>query len=477
MLKEARKPSSDPAQEKLRQDKANWNKEVSALINDIIHLKKTMNGWPSKFYQQRTRITEPIPADPATIIGSLVGDFQELAQRGNHIVQEQLTYSKNRRQKQPKQLNLPHTEQQPAPPQAEPAKPQPDLSKQLSLPLSAELEMKYGLISEGSNPITRFFTKMITPTRGSSQEAGVRRLRMSLLTAAAKTYKELSKLQAAAVGSSKESSTAAHKQMQHTWNQWSLVTRGFAAFKMVLPAGTPDAGGPLEGPSLMADERPEDPDRLDVPSVRPPAYNVAEMMALAKSAYADYKRALSRNNFTSDGPLFQNLDALLGRYLSTPAKERAALAQSIVEEHRRIVAQINTKYGTSGNTLNQIADILDAKAKADIPPGVHMPKAASAADQLEAVAQTFLKKWVGKTRHQWMPKETSSQRLQIYSIAGEARKNINQIMDLLEKGMDTVALTPLIQATNAQMTSLRMLVRSVHLSEKPEQASQYMTGF
>jgi hypothetical protein len=65
MIKSARKPSSDPVQEKLRQSKAVWNKEVSIFVNDLIHCKKLMNGWPSKFHMEKSFIKEPIPADPS----------------------------------------------------------------------------------------------------------------------------------------------------------------------------------------------------------------------------------------------------------------------------------------------------------------------------------------------------------------------------------------------------------------------------
>src|SRR4030042_2684905 len=99
MIKTARKPSTDPAQEKLRNDKAAWNKDVSAFVNDIIHLKKLMNGWPSKFYMERSFIKDPMPADPTTIIGSLLSDYQYIAERGNKIVEEQLNYSKTRKKK------------------------------------------------------------------------------------------------------------------------------------------------------------------------------------------------------------------------------------------------------------------------------------------------------------------------------------------------------------------------------------------
>src|ERR1700676_5491360 len=108
MEKTARKSSTDPVQERLRQNKANLNKDISAFVNDLIHLKKLMNGWPSKFFKERSKITSPLPADPATIIGALAGDFQEIVSKGNGIIQEQLNYAKNRRQKQVKPT-LPQT--------------------------------------------------------------------------------------------------------------------------------------------------------------------------------------------------------------------------------------------------------------------------------------------------------------------------------------------------------------------------------
>lgn len=472
MLKQARKPSSDPAQEKLRQDKANWNKEVSSLINDIIHLKKTMNGWPSKFYQQRTRITDPIPADPATIIGSLAGDFQELSQRASSIVQEQLNYSKNRRQKQVKQPGTP-TPSAPAPSAPEAGAPPaaPSLSQQLAA--SAD---SYQLLAQGSNPVSRFFVKMLTPTRGGSEGARIRRFRMSLLGASAKTYKSLAKLQAAIVGSSKESSTVAHKQMQQTWNDWSLVTRGFSIYKSTMPAQALDQGGDVPAPSLdLPEEKQNELDKLETGTEKTPSspqpFNIPEMMALAKAAILDYKRALTRkvlwDSSSDSSPTLSKINELIGRFTTLPANLKGQWAKSVVDAYRELIVELNQKHGTSGGTLNQVADILDAKAKAAIPPGVHMPKNTS--DQLEVVAQTFLKKWLGKARHQFMPKDTSSYRLEVYKLADSARGTINQIMDLLEKGMDVEALYPLITQVNKEMTSLRLLVRSIHFADKPNE--------
>ena len=145
LAKTARKPSSDPVQEKLRQDKANWNKETSLFINKVLHFKKLMNGAPNLFFKQKSKITQPIPSNPTSILSSLTTEFQELAQNASGIVEEQLNYAKNHRSKQPKapaQVALPSNT--PATPATPSAPATPDLSKQL-----AAWEQKYSLISEG----------------------------------------------------------------------------------------------------------------------------------------------------------------------------------------------------------------------------------------------------------------------------------------------------------------------------------------
>ncbi len=269
MEKLGRKPSSDPAQEKLRQTKSLWNKDVSVFINDLIHLKKTMNGWPSKFHQERSFIKEPIPADPVSIIGVLSGDFQELAQRGDAIVQEQLNYAKTRRKKQPKQLNLPLGQPEQQKPPAEPEAPKPDLSQQLALPnvasmesdivkIASAFEIKYGLTSQASNPVSRFFAKLLNPTMGFSEAARIRRVRMQLLNSSANTYKKLEKFQVAVVKSSKSSIETANNLMHEVWRDWETVRTGFNTYKAMMPPAVADAGGEIETPKEVEEIKKKD---------------------------------------------------------------------------------------------------------------------------------------------------------------------------------------------------------------------------
>src|SRR5882724_5194420 len=94
------KPSSDPNQEKLRETKRIWNKEVKQFIDDLINFKKNVNGQPSKFVKEKSNIKDPLPGNPSSVMSALVTKFKKLNQNANTIIQQQLYYSKTRKKKQ-----------------------------------------------------------------------------------------------------------------------------------------------------------------------------------------------------------------------------------------------------------------------------------------------------------------------------------------------------------------------------------------
>lgn len=495
MIKTARKPSTDPAQEKLRNDKATWNKDVSAFVNDIIHLKKLMNGWPSKFYMERSFIKEPMPADPATIIGSLLGDYQSIAERGNKIVQEQLDYSRTRKKRQPKQMNLPFPAATPAPAApSESAAPAPDLTQQLALPLAAA--QQYELIAEGSNPVTRFFTRLLTPTIGWSDAARIRRYRMSLLGQCVKVFKDLEQLQLEVVKSSDESLTSANKILHKTWNDWMIINKGFVIYKSNMPAIVLDTGGEIAPPKgappkdraskdqdqetseLNTDpnapirgdyeHEPKDQDVIAPPSTKEQT-NANEALILASAAIKDYKAFLEKDRSNlriKDEAIYGPFHELASKFIMPPARNRIHIALPLVKMYREIIAQLNAKLGTSGNSLTEILALVNsAAAKTKIQPAIPIPPKGA---QMEVMAQKFLRKWLGKTRHSIFTNKSSAYRLDVYKMAGETRRIINRIMDQLEKGMDVESIDVLIGEVNGQMTKLRGIMRALHLSNPPK---------
>lgn len=494
MIKSGRKPSSDPIQEKLRLEKATWNKGVSSFVNDLIHLKKMMNGWPSKFHMEKSFIKDPIPADPATIIGSLAGEFQDIAQKGNKIVQQQLDYSKSRRKRQMKQLNLP-TPATPTTPAAPAAPATPDLSQQLSLPVSAG--HYFDLISEGSNPISRFFTRLLTPTIGISEAARVRKYRMSLLSSCLKTYKDLGKLQVEIVKSSKDSINNSNKILHQTWNDWSLVSRAFFIYRSNMPETIENAGGELNKskerdkekskddiinptPSvntLIPGDFEHDPSKAEIDRLEPShpvEFNSQEIISLASAAIKDYSTVIRKKNINlliPDINVLRHFIDVAGKF-KMPSKNKLQDAQAVVKSYRALVDVLNIFHSTNSSSLEQMLSDVVMKLESKIPvkkttADLNIEKQQIYSIQMEKVAQDFLKKWFGKTRHQLsMFDKTSAYRLDIYKMCGEMRKIIDQIMDSLEKDMKVDDLEPMINQINRNMTSLRGFMRAIHYSDK-----------
>lgn len=458
MEKTARKPSADPAQERLRQDKASWNKDVSTFVNDLIHFKKMMNGWPSKFFKERSRITQPIPADPATIIGSLAGDFQEIANRGNGIIQEQVEYSKVRRQKQPKPA-APAPGGAPAAPAApEAPKPGgPDLAQQMGKQLAASrqdemikladvFEAKYFLESEASNPISRFMTRLFNPRFGFGEAARIRRLRMAMLDNCVKSYKELKKLHAEVVKSSKTSIVTSHKMMTQVWNYWNAVNRLLSTYKAIRPdAVVTDPGGKIEpDPELEKEKAAEEGRDPEAPATPPEADNSIQRVEKLLFLMKDFGTA--RFGIITKSPAFQELNLLFENFKSAPKNEKTQflLSSNLADLYSRALQETNAELGTSGSSFQEVAMMSK------------QPKTAQ--------------RQLGKFRHQIIPGATSGQRLEIYQFISQIRKDLDNVMNLLEEGFNQEQLTTSIGQVNREMAALRVMMRSLYFSEKPEEA-------
>lgn len=93
----ARKQSSDPDQEHLREEKSKWNKHVSSLISEIIVFKRAVNGkgdieegLPS------SSIKHPLPQEVMSYLSRVTSDFQTLSSGAARIFDGQKQYSEHR---------------------------------------------------------------------------------------------------------------------------------------------------------------------------------------------------------------------------------------------------------------------------------------------------------------------------------------------------------------------------------------------
>jgi hypothetical protein len=418
-----------------------------------------MNGWPSKFFKERSRITSPVPADPATIIGSLAGDFQELVNKGNSVIQEQLDYSKNRRQKQPKAPAAPQQPATPGTPTAPTSEaPKPDLNQQLGQGLAAstkkseliklafEFEDKYSLEAQASNPFSRFVTRLFNPKFGFGEGARIRRLRMTMLDNCVKSFKAIKQLHKEIVKSSKGSIVNAHKMMTLVWNYWNIVSRLFSAYKVIKPGEVKDPGGAIEDPELKrqrAVEEGRDPDvDIDRPTLVSPDVSIVNKLK-------DFRTASSYLGPVAKSPAFRELNSIVEAIVAAPKHRKPQVLQqyNVSAVYDRALQEVNSELGTSGSSFVQIVE--------------------QAKSQPAKTAQRQL----GKFRHQILPGATSGSRLEVYGLIDQIRKDLDEVMNLLEAGFDQEKLAPAINQVNRQMAALRTMIRSLYYSEKPEEAS------
>jgi hypothetical protein len=424
MDKLARKPSSDPVQEKLREDKDAWNKQVSSFITNLINFKKMINGRPSKLSPQKGKITEPIPNNPATIINTLSDAFSRLAEEGNSIIEEQIDYSKNRRQKQELKIEQ-HKEQES------------NLSQQLNKGLAGyDFELYSGslidnyLISEASNPISRFFFKLLNPGIGSNSEKNrMIQYRTTLLDQTAQIHKDLKKIAKAIVGWGPQSIFLANQILHKVENNKNTLIIGVNSFKKSYPQGIQDTGGKIDNVNKEEKEEKEETNPITTPTIQPqeienkPKVELKETPKLNKTHQVDQAEQAALDIANNSN----NFKDILG-----------------LPKLRKLTSNFNTEPDT-----NSAAELLDAyskmlehickKQKIPLQTSLGAILALNIKPELKSEGQNLL----GKIRHQLNPfGNTKVYRLDIYNLAKESRKITNIILDLLENDLNFDELEP-----------------------------------
>ncbi len=239
--------------------------------------------------------------------------------------------------------------------------------------------------------------------------------------------------------------------MTQIWNYWNAVNRLFSTYKAIRPGEViTDPGGQIEtDPELKKEkaiEEGRDPDaEQPLAPVSPMGLEqAAGLVALLK----DYRTA-SASLAATKSPAFRELNSIVESVMAAPKdkKTEVLLNTNISKVYNQAIQEINTELGTNGTSFKEIVAM-----KQKLP-------AKEAQRQL------------GKIRHQLLPGDTSGQRLEIYQFLNQIRRDLDEVMNLLESGFDQDKLTPAINQVNREMAALRTMMRSLYYSVKPDEAS------
>lgn len=461
MNKAARKQSTDPVQEKLREQKDYWNKKkVTPFIDNLIHFKKLMNGSPSKFNREKSPIGEPIPADPITILSLLVNDFGEIAEMAKGITSAQSQYSASRRKKRvipaidPSQLNLP-------------------LGKNSSLQL------------EASNKLTRFFSHLKGPYFGYSPEARERKYRLTLLTAAATLEKEVKKLEheilrdtPASIITSRLLIDKINDQVYTAMSQLNFFSESIETKKTEEPK---EDSKEISTKTLIDDK---------VPSLKP-SDNVAKSiidqtddgLISAKNipGYDNTPANVSSDDTTltstiltdpleiqqdieanhdnipllMNDPLLQAVKIDITMVVGTPNPllKEEKIAQLAVD-YKILIDYVNSKLGTNGGSLREI--LLSFATASEM----HSAR-------MEVFADNLLSKWINKTKHRLSPtNKTSALRLEIFESAKRSKDILDDMMNSLEKSLNISELHAFFKTLIDEITLMDKVMKPLELFTK-----------
>jgi hypothetical protein len=402
MQKNARKKSLDPVQEHLREHKAQWNKGVSEFIDNLINFKKLINGSISKFNTDKSTITNPLPKDPVHIISSLANSFNDLATDGNEIIIEQIAYSESKKKKQ-------------------------NLATQL-----ANSEECFELLSEGSNAFTRFISKLKRPWFGDGDASRNKRFRLSILDATTKLEKQYFVLQSDIVGSGPESIFKSSQMFFKIIDEIELILSQLISIKSI--------------PEAMKDD--------------PKITSIFDKYQMLINDFKTHKMSFAN----SDPQISNRMLKLIEQF--DEAKEKRIVSddlfQKIEKTHKEFLNDLCKKLNIQAKSITELHKLYNEKIK-------QQPKEETNpiinVQAMQVTADKFVGRMLGKLKHKIWSDKTTASKIEIYNIADECLKRLDEMLNSLENSLDVEYLInnfKFIQLLNDNISSILLpLVKSI----------------
>lgn len=442
MLKHGRKASSDPVQEKLRAEKASFNEEVSSLIDDLIQIKKLINGSPSKFNKEKGNIKEEIPGNPTAILQHISSEFSNIENKGAEIIRKQIEYSKTRKK-----------------------------SKQ------ADNNNNNVLFSEASNKLTRLLSKLKGPYFGDGPDVINKKYRLKFLNKFTDLLYAVKEFEALILHTDKESLTASLKLFEKINNtidliQKEVILRLSLMQKEQIPSNTTEVSDDV--PNVPVDKLP-----TNVPDIRlkeEPISSKPGVIIDESVTHAEYEKDKQWLDKKFIGPFKAgiNIDIIKEKYLQTGKYYNAVqtalfdyerIAESsrkdikpllkaainfiihlpvVTPEHfdsllgynMQVQRTIDENFDEEKNKEDikglNIYDLFDNTSKFRYERPRHI---ASYKSNLEKFADNILSKKLRLLRHKlpFTSDQSSLDRVNIFDQCAEIKKEIDNILNLLEQ--------------------------------------------
>jgi hypothetical protein len=405
----ARKHSTDPVQEHLREHKAGWNKDVSAFIKYLIALKKAMNGRPvPELGLGKGDIKFPLPDSVPSMLDRLASEYEKLTTDGKSIVQEQVNYSEAR--KRPSETLASNDD---------------DV-----------------IIKEAANVFTRLWTYLATPFRFGDEDRWARK---NMLSASAELQRDLGDIGRAVVSGSENAIPEAIYSAKSFYVK--LKTNLIDPFKAMS-----DMKIERQNQGEEEEEAEEEEERLQKqpqkplakqpqkPASEPPQTSVQEPQAQEQEDDSVYQNILGMEedvatrirkdvNYILASLSISELDEKIARDLKEAEKD---LSIRIVKFKQAIKRkedprEIHTLYNDIITLYNEILGVA-IKYKV-----VAKEKFAHLDDPIQKFAQATFSRWLNRQKVKLFKDQDYRLRLAVDSAVSSALSDLNSLMDVLQR--------------------------------------------
>lgn len=446
------KQSKDPKQQAIRQHKADLNSEVSEFIDNLINFKKLMNGKPSKYLNEKSFITEPIPVDTSTLINNLVSNFNEIARESNSVVKQQIEYSQTRKKKLPNKT-----------------------VSQQTLPTTANY-IDDGFLALSSNRFTRFYTKLKLWGFRDTEINNINLRRKSLLDNAAEMDKYLKLISKKILTSSSENISLSIKAIDDAIDNLSAFSLNINEYADILAQKKEMSG--KEESKIPAKENEEEKSQTatkenegtaDVSSKKEKTLSKPEISTDKVKDQPTVNLLESTIPLMDDAAYINNIEPAFFASNSKTHRETISSLRNLKKlietngdekDINKALKLFNTNYSNLANWAAKQKNVdLQTFTFKDLSMAL-----LTTANELES-NQQMLKiaiKALDKLKHRLFGNKTSSSRLEIAKNADSCRDDLDDVMNSLQDGLNIDFLKKKVQKLAAKYAYIKKHL--IHIS-------------
>lgn len=450
-------PSKDPKQQQLRQHKRQWNAGYKALTQKLKAFKNGLNGkGDTKLNIAPSKIQDPLPAELSGLLGQIATEFQQLVGDAGTIVSEQGGYSRTRRKKAPAPKVI-------IPPGG--AAPQDNAIEQLTQRLgqySSEIEkLSSSRLSRGRQYLTSVF----------SRDPATKK-RTSLLRQAADVFYS-------ALDFENDVLTLNVKSISDAISRYETMRYNFLVIQRASEDLFEKPNEPNERPMQRSERSLPIPSEYDQmlqeqmaqrqeSPVEKPQPDADALLAIIA---ADLQIA---DRYNVAPKFVRGIRNLIGHYSTMePSRERDSLLAKIMERHNKFLVDVFTqakeRFGVDVRSMREFAK-LENEARSG--------KQATLSNDIEKYARSPITRKLKRWLVNLAPfNKTAAIRLEIVRLIDSVKKELQELMNSLEKALDKAfivkkieLITDAIDRMGKPMRILSIYYKEAYIAQERERA-------